>query len=74
MASIEFRGKTVEYDEKCPKSYRWQKMVTRSDMRAIEDLFLGKDEEVAQLFGDDADVMQELVLTIIQDSSQQSKN
>ena len=74
MASIEFRGKTVEYDETCPKSYRWQKLVNRNDIRAIEDLFLGKDEEVAQLFGDDADVMQELVLAIIQNTSQQAKN
>lgn len=68
MATIEFRGMTVEYDEKCAKSYKWQKLINRNDISAIEKLFLGRDEEVADMFDDDADTMQELVLACIEDS------
>lgn len=68
MATIEFRGTTVEYDEKCPKSYKWQKLINRNDISAIEKLFLGRDEEVAEMFDDDSDTMQELVLACIEDS------
>lgn len=68
MATIEFRGVTVEYDDKCPKSYKWQKLINRNDISAIEQLFLGHDEEVADMFGDDSDTMQELVLACIEDS------
>lgn len=68
MATIDFRGVTVEYDEKCAKSYRWQKLINRNDIGAIEMLFFGRDEEVADLFDDDSDVMQELVLACINDS------
>lgn len=68
MKTIEFRGIEVEYDEKCPKSYTWQKLVNRNDITAIERLFLGHDEDVAEQLGDDADAMQELVLAIITES------
>lgn len=68
MATIDFRGVTVEYDDKCPKSYKWQKLINRNDISAIEQLFLGHDEEVADMFGDDSDTMQELVLACIEDS------
>lgn len=68
MATIEFRGKKVEYDEKCAKSYKWQKLINRNDISAIEMLFFGHDEEVAETFDDDSDVMQELVLACIEDS------
>lgn len=68
MATIDFRGVTVEYDDKCPKSYKWQKLINRNDISAIEKLFLGRDEEVAEMFDDDSDTMQELVLACIEDS------
>lgn len=73
MATIEFRGTDVEYDEKCAKSYKWQKLISRNDITAIEMLFFGHDEEVADTFGDDSDVMQELVLACIT-ASKQAKN
>ena len=68
MATIDFRGVTVEYDDKCPTSYKWKKLINRNDISAIEKLFLGRDEEVAEMFGDDSDTMQELVLACIEDS------
>lgn len=65
MLTIEFRGKTVEYDEKCLKSWKWQKALASGDeargIAAIERLFLGRDEEVADMFGDDIEVMGELI-------------
>jgi hypothetical protein len=67
MKTIEFRGKTIEYDEKCTKSYRWQKLAARGDMGAIERLFNGRDEEIGDLFDDDADAMAELVTAITQE-------
>lgn len=73
MATIEFRGKTVEYDESCGKSYKWQKRIIRNDIGAIEMLFFGRDEEVAGMFDDDADVMQELVVACVE-ASKQAKN
>lgn len=73
MATIEFRGETVEYDEKCAKSYKWQKLISRNDISAIELLFFGHDEDVAALFDDDSDAMQELVLACIT-ASKQAKN
>lgn len=64
---IEFRGVEVEYDEKCPKSYIWQKKLAKSDPAAIEQLLLGRDEEVAEKLGDDMDAMAELLQAITED-------
>lgn len=48
MRTIEFRGVAVEYDERCIKSYRWQKAMNGGDSekstKAISRLFAGKDE------------------------------
>lgn len=51
MRSIEFNGITVEYDERCIKSYRWQKAMNSGDSerstKAVARLFDGKDEYYA---------------------------
>ena len=57
MRTIEFRGIAVEYDERCPMSYRWQKAVNSGDpersSKAIERLFAGKDEYISYAIGAD---------------------
>lgn len=51
MREIEFNGVTVAYDERCVKSYRWQKAASSGDvgrtMGAMERLLFGKDEYYA---------------------------
>ena len=72
MRTIEFRGVTVEYDEKCIKSWKWQKALASGDdargVAAIERLLLGKDEEIADALGDDIDVLGELIGEIVNES------
>lgn len=57
MRSIEFNGVTVEYDERCIKSYRWQKAMNSGDpersTKAVARLFDGKDEYYAYALGAD---------------------
>lgn len=80
MRTIDFRGIKVSYDERCTKSWKWQKAVASKDMargtRAISQLLCGRDEEYADaLCGNDdpdeldtsADVMQELIAACIED-------
>lgn len=74
MASTVFNGIEVEYDEKCVKSYKWQKRVAKGDPFALETLLLGKDEEVADQLGDDVDVMTELIQAITEDIGGKAKN
>ena len=78
MRTIEFEGVTVEYDERCTKSYKWQKSVMSGDMsrgmKAIESLFAGRDEEYAEQLGDDADKMQQLIAACMEDMGRAEKN
>lgn len=57
MRTIKFRGVDVEYDERCIKSYRWQKAMNSGDAerstRAVSRLFAGKDEYYAYLLSAD---------------------
>lgn len=82
MRTIEFKGVEITYDERCAKSWKWQKAVASGDMSrtlaAMERLLCGRDEEYAdQLCGNEdpddldtsADVMQELVMAVIEDAS-----
>lgn len=80
MRTIEFQGVEIEYDERCTKSWKWQKAVASGDMErslhAIEQLLCGRDEEYAdKLCGNDdpdapdtsAEVMQDLIAACIAD-------
>ena len=71
MKTIEFRGVEVEYDETCVKGWKWQKAIASGDtgksIAAIERLFCGKDEEVADKIGDDFETFTDLVAAIIDD-------
>lgn len=68
MRTIEFQGHAIEYDETCIKSWKWQKALASGNdakgIAAIERLFMGKDEEVADLIGDDLDTMGKLIAAI----------
>ena len=87
MRTIEFQGHEIAYDERCMLSYKWQKAMNSGDAerssRAIERLFLGHDEEYADLLcgNDDADeldssmdVMGELLAAVLDDMGQKAKN
>lgn len=87
MRSIEFRGITVEYEEKCVLSYKWQKAVNSGDparaSSAIERLLMGRDEEYADLLCENADpdeldtsmdAMGELLKAIIEEMGRKAKN
>lgn len=53
MRTIEYKGMEFEYDERCPKSWKWQKAVNSGDeariMVAVERLLCGRDEEYADM-------------------------
>lgn len=57
MKSITFKGITVEYDERCLRSYRWNKAIGSGDQarssKAVERLFCGKDEYYAYVLSDE---------------------
>ena len=77
MRTIVFNGVTVEYDEKLVHSWKWQKKLAMNNgvagMLAVEDLLLGKDEEVADAIGDDVETMGKLVAAIM-DENGKAKN
>ena len=87
MRSIEFRGITVEYEEKCLLSYKWQKAANGGDqakaMRAVEELLMGRDEEYADALCDNEDhdaldtsmdAMGELLKAVMEDMGRKAKN
>lgn len=55
MRTIEYNGVKVEYDERCVKSYRWQKAVNSGNPKrsanAMSRLFAGRDEYYAYAIG-----------------------
>ena len=55
MRTIDFKGTSVQYEEKCVMSYRWQKALNSGDeargLKAIERLFCGRDEYYAYAIG-----------------------
>ena len=57
MRTIEFKGVSVEYDELCTLSYRWQKAINSGDpqrsTKAVSRLFCNKDEYYAYLLSAD---------------------
>lgn len=77
MRTIEFKGVKVQYDEKLPHSWKWQKKLASGNsaagIAAIEELLLGKDEEVADALGGEMETMGELVAAIV-DANDKAKN
>lgn len=57
MRTIEFNGVSVDYDERCIRSYRWNKAIGSGDQarssKAVERLFCGKDEYYAYVLSVD---------------------
>ena len=77
MKTIEYKGVEVQYDDTCLGSWKWLKAVASGDtarvIGAIETLFCGKDEEVAEHLGGGFAEMTELVAAITA-GNQQAKN
>ena len=87
MRTIEYKGVTVEYDERCVLSYKWQKAMNSNDphrsVDAISRLFCGKDEDIADaLCGNDdhdeldsaMDAMADLLKAVLEDMGRVAKN
>ena len=86
MRTIEFQGVTVEYDERCIMSYKWQKAANSGDSarstRAVERLFAGRDEEYADALSDSGDdemdnsmdKMGQLLQAVMEDMGRVAKN
>ena len=70
MRTIEFNGVKVEYNEKLLNSWKWQKKLAGGNpaagMAAVEELLMGKDDEVADAVGDDVETMGELIAAIME--------
>lgn len=70
MRTIEFNGVKVDYDESILNSWKWQKRLSSGNpaagVAAVEELLLGKDDEVADAIGDDVTTMAELVSAIME--------
>lgn len=59
-----FEGQTISYDAKALHSWRVQKQLTLGGAGAydaVDAILCGKSDEVAELLGDDADKMVELL-------------
>ena len=67
MRTIEYKGIEVEYDERCMKSYRWQKAMNSGDSerstKALARLFADKDEYYAYALSADEPMSYEEWLT-----------
>lgn len=77
MRTIEFQGVEVQYDETRLHSWKWQKALASGDesrgIKAVEELLLGKDEEVADALGDDIETMG-LLIAAISEENGKAKN
>jgi len=87
MRTVEFKGHEFTYDERCMKSYKWQKAMNSGDAerssRAIARLFAGRDEEYADVLSENddpdeldsaMDAMAELLGAVLEDMGQSAKN
>ena len=78
MATIEFKGRMVQYDETIISKWSFQRKVANANGRdfvfiAADALFEDADA-VAEMFGDDAETMGELVLEICKSLNENAKN
>lgn len=67
MATITFEGQTIDYDAKAVKRWSVQKMLVMGGAetyKAVDIILCGRSDDVALLFGDDADKMTELLTAI----------
>ena len=80
MAKFEYKGITVEYDEKYINGYVMAKAMARGmdDMSgfyaALERLYYGRDDEYAEALEFDNDAMLELVKATFEDAGENAKN
>lgn len=79
MKTIVFRGIEVEYDERVMKSWKFQRRFANAE--GAQQLFVtadalldGKADEIAELLGDDVEVMGELIKEIFSTLNGEPKN
>lgn len=76
MHTITFEGHEITYDAKALKSWKVQKKLARGGADAydaVDIILCGKSDAVAEMLGDDADKMTEL-LVMLGSLSGESKN
>lgn len=76
MHTITFEGHDITYNAKSLKSWKVQKQLARGGADAydaVDVILCGKSDEVAEMLGDDADKMTEL-LVMLGSLSGDSKN
>lgn len=76
MHTITFEGHDITYDAKAVKSWKVQKKLARGGADAydaVDIILCGKSDAVAEMLGDDADKMTEL-LVMLGSLSGESKN
>lgn len=80
LKKLEFGGHEFEYDPKQAMSYRNVKRIARAKddiagfFAAFEQVFAGKDEEYAELLGDDFEKMGMLITEAMNAESGAAKN
>ena len=80
MKTITFHGKKFEYDERAPKRYTVQKKIALRESdpagmyEAINEIFCGKEDEVAQALDDDAEAFGDLLEAVMLAVGGEAKN
>lgn len=80
MRTIAFQGHEIEYDERKPRSWKFQRLVASAGsnpmaaFEAIDSLLLGQADAISETLGDDVDTMGELVAAIINECGGAAKN
>ena len=80
LKKVDFEGNTFEYDPKEAMSYRHIKKIARAqkDMAgffdAFEAIFAGKDEEYAELLGNDFEKIGALLTAAVSNEGDAAKN
>lgn len=78
LRKFDFEGHEIEYDESVLLDYRCQKVMARGDVNGffgvLEKLYVGRDEEYADLFGGTMEQMTPLIKATIDDAGSAVKN
>lgn len=78
MKTIKYQGHEIEYDERKLRSWKVQRMIAANGAAgafdAVDAVLCGRADDVAELLGDDIDVMGELLNIIIDAEGGMAKN
>lgn len=78
MATIEFKGRMVQYDETIVNKWSFQHKALNANqtefVHLMADALFDDPYEVAEQFGDDSKEMTELILAICKELNENAKN